>query len=526
VAETTQRRAPRTRKPLGFFILPAVIVLVAVGASVPLRAMGDSQRFRLAQVRVAASSTDVVVQTVIEGAAREGTPYKVWFTLTPEGGTDAVYRSKRVDGVITNSAPVPISIREPVAVNPGRYRVDVWLHQRTRSVFVHADVRHATVDLRQSDATAIRPEPVGATQVLPTVRTDAGFPARMQGTVVVTTRATTDLPVSLDIGLERVSDEPTDLTSVWWVTSLPLLFSGPSTVSTTVDEFAAVPPGRYRPVFQARSKRAVLDQVSLPETIVVPMPSATVHRETMPVEDLMVLSVDTPTDLVDGEQHGLSAVLMNLADQPRTAQISAAIAPVGSIKPWARTKATCNAPELTLAPHQVQRVSLACVSGSPPGKAEVSFWVHRVKGTKQVHSDGVLAATSVDITANDTVRHRLTRPTGHALLTVVAGPEKTRKGETLEAQAAVTNLTDAPLTIDIWWLLSRAASGKPADEGDHRTVTLAPHEIRGLTLRGKVLARPGTYQLSVAVHTRVHDDDPWAHGDQGWATNTIEVEAP
>ena len=97
-------------------------VLSAIGA------MGDSQRFRLARVHVASSSTDLVVQTTIEGAAREGTPYRVWFTLTPEGGTDAVYRSKRVEGVITDSAPVPISIREPVAVSPGRYRVDVWLH--------------------------------------------------------------------------------------------------------------------------------------------------------------------------------------------------------------------------------------------------------------------------------------------------------------------------------------------------------------------------------------------------------------
>ena len=249
-------------------------------------------------------------------------------------------------------------------------------------------------------------------------------------------------------------------------------------------------------------------------------------RETMPVKDLMVLSVDTPTDLVDGEQHGLSAVLMNLADKPRTAQISAAIAPLGAIKPWARTKATCNAPELTMAPHQVQRVSLACVSGSPPGKAEVSFWVHQLEGTKQVHSDGVLASTTVAITANDTVRHLLARPTGHALLTVVAGPRKVARGAGLDAQAAITNLTDGPITIDIWWLLSKAAPGTPTDEGDHQTLTLAPHEVRGLTLRGKVNARPGTYQLSVAAHTRVHDKDPWVHGDQGWATEPIEVEAP
>ena len=500
-------------------------MLIAVGASVPLRAMGDSQRFRLARVQVAASSTDLVVQTVIEGAAREGTPYRVWFTLTPLAGTDAVYRSKRVEGVITNSAPVPVTIREPVSVTPGRYQVDVWLHQRTRSVFVHADVRHATVDLRQTAAATIRPEPVGTTEIIPTVQVTAGFPTRLQGNVSVTTRATADLPVSLDVGLERVSDEPTDLSSVWWVTSLPLLFSGPNTVSARVDEYSAVPAGRYRPVFQARSKRAVLDQVGLPAEITVPQPSTTVHREAMPVEDLMVLSVDTPTDLVDGEQHGLSAVLMNLADQPRTAQISAAIAPIGSIKPWAKTKATCTAPELVLAAHQVQRVSLACVSGSPPGKAEVSFWVHRVKGKKQVHSDGVLAATPVSITPNSTVRHLLSRATGHALLTVVAGPKTVAKGQSLDAQAAVTNLTDQPLTIDIWWLLSVDAGGKPQDEGDHHTVTLAPNEIRGLTLRGKVLARPGSYQLSVAVHTRVHDDDPWGHGDQGWATRPIKVEA-
>jgi len=475
---------------------------------------------------VAASSTELVVQTVIEGAAREGTPYKVWFTLTPLAGTDEVYRSKRVEGVITDSAPVPVSIREPVSVSPGRYRVDVWLHQRTRSVFVHADVRHAAVDLRATSAATIRPEPVGATEIIPTVLASPGFPARLQGNVAVTTRATTDLPARLDIGLERVSDEPTDLSSVWWVTSLPLLFNGPSTVTAGVDEYAAVPAGRYRPVFQVRSRHGVLDQVGLPTELTVPEPSTSVHREAMPVEDLMVLSVDTPTDLVDGEQHGLSAVLMNLADQPRTAQISAAIAPVGSIKPWARTKATCTAPELVLAPHQVQRVSLACVSGSPPGQAEVSFWVHRVKGNKQVHSDGVLAATPVSITPNDTVRHLLSQATGHALLTVVDGPERVATGQTLEARATVTNLTDQPLTIDTWWLLGADARGKPKDEGDHRTITLAPNEIRDLTIDGKVLARPGTYQLSVAVHTRVHDDDPWGHGDQGWATHAIKVEAP
>lgn len=512
----------RPRRSALFVAVPTVLVVAAIGVGFPLRSIASAEHFRLTALSARASGPTIDVRGRAEGPIGASTPFQAWFTLTLPGSDTQVYRSEAVTG-IAREAGTPLHLREDPAVLPGRYDLHLWLHIRKRTGFVHADVRSATVDLSGARPEGVRAQPAGPTTVTGTVDVRDGFPTQVLGAAVVTTRATTARSVQVDVGLQPVVAAGRPPAPVQWLQTESVELTGPGRFPVLIDAAAVLPAGSYRTAFQVRRPGRVDDLVVLPAVVELDGPPAALRRSTPPAGDLVIASVDAPARLTDGQQETVSADVVNLSTEPRTAQVSTSIAPIGEREPWTDKRAACTSPEVLLGGREQRRVELSCIAASPPGTAEVSVWVHQVAGGRSTHSDGVRVARRTRITASGNVRHRLARSPGAPLLSVVGGPRRAIDGEPLDGQAVVTNLSERVLEADVWWVLSDGPGARPADEGRHRRIQLQPGEVRGLTVTGDLDVRPGRYDLSIVVHTREPGQRRWVHGDQAWAGSPVTV---
>ena len=134
----------------------ALLFVAAAGAAVaagPLtRGVLPTDHLRLSRPTVTVDGHHVRLSTTVRGGARAGTRLRLWWVVVPVD----VQRSPSLDqsrwtSPVTSAAFDPegpaIVLGGSPSVPSGRYSVDLWLHAKRRTTFVHHHRQRLTVEL-------------------------------------------------------------------------------------------------------------------------------------------------------------------------------------------------------------------------------------------------------------------------------------------------------------------------------------------------------------------------------------------
>ena len=263
-----------------WLLVAAALVAVAAGAVVGDRLPPPDITLADARVRQHGDRLDLTAR--LGGHAKDGTRFQLWFTLQAEDANDVTWRSNTTTGSYLRDADQQVSAQEQVQVPPGRYRVEVWLHQKRRSEFIHAAHQVTSVTIGGEPVPEIRPGPEGdiTARLTDLVMSDE-TPTWLVGPVRVRNRGSQSLGLDLSIGLLRDPDDGRNLLGgdVLWIRTIPVAVAGDSTTDVPIDLVPAPPPGSYRPVVVVRRQGQVVDRVATGAATEITSSTRAEHRD-------------------------------------------------------------------------------------------------------------------------------------------------------------------------------------------------------------------------------------------------------
>ncbi|MBX3284839.1 MAG: hypothetical protein R2746_00725 [Acidimicrobiales bacterium] len=267
------------------------------------------------------------LRTVLGGRAKDGTRFQLWFTLQAADANDVTWRSDTVTGSFERDAHQVVEAQEQVQVPPGEYRVDVWLHQKRRSAFIHADHVVSSITIGGPPVAEVRPGPIGPiTADLSDLVMSDQTPVWLVGSVRVRNRGPASVGLDLSIGL---LEDPTDGRNllggdVLWIRTIPVAVAGDSATDAPIDLVPAPPAGSYRPVVVIRRQGQVVDRVATGTATEVAAPTLAEHRGATTGDGtgpVTVTEVRAPGDVGTGGPLTVTAVVANTSPQPQDVRV-------------------------------------------------------------------------------------------------------------------------------------------------------------------------------------------------------------
>lgn len=308
-----------------------LLVACAVVAGAGGLALGDRlppPDIALESARVQQRGEVLDLRTVLGGRAKDGTRFQLWFTLQAADANDVTWRSNTVTGSFERDADQVVEAQEQVQVPPGEYRVDVWLHQKRRSAFIHADHIVSSITIGGPPVAEVRPGPVGPiTADLGDLVMSDQTPTWLVGPLRVRNRGPESVGLDLSIGL---LEDPTDGRNllggdVLWIRTLPVAVAADSTTEVPIDLVPAPPAGTYRPVVVIRRQGQVVDRVATGTATEVAEPVLAEHRGQATGDGTGPLTVTeirpTADDAEAGDPLDVQVVVANTSTEPQDVRV-------------------------------------------------------------------------------------------------------------------------------------------------------------------------------------------------------------
>lgn len=506
--------------------------MIAVAAIVPLRCLADaSTALEIGETTARAEDDQLHVTTEVVSPDGQSQRFRLWYTLTVDGEDRPTFQSATTLGTVEGDDPTTVELADPINVAPGNYQLDVWVHERSRNDFNHAASRRVFVDLDDARPSILRssaPTQVAVEQASLTL--EAANPVPTTGRVLV--QNLTDEPRTVDVAI-GLSDAEAELVfgedppPTTWTETRQLVVEPLSSGEVLVDELVPVVPGRYRARVELREGDELYDDVIVPDTVDVSEASPAIARAELPTRSLMITDAAVPAEWIDTQRQDIAVTVLNRSTEPQVARVFLSLAPARVEEPWGVSRAHCAPVDAEIPPREAVTVSVSCAVASPVEDLIVSIWVHEVTADGSEHSDGVTAAAPTTVVPEPSIQHRADRAVGRALIATTSGPEEVAAGGELTVTVTIENLTSEPVEAEVWWILydlTAEPDDEPSGEGERLPVSLDPGERAEVVVSGEAPTEPGTYQLSVAIHTR-DDAGDLVHGDQAWAVVPVRVVA-
>lgn len=496
------------------------LAVVAFGIALPqLRSTDDAMSIE--NVELSGPPANITLRTVITSKTGDQRVARVWYTLTALGGKASSYTSTVNEVAIAKGAQETISFDEPSSVAAGVYRLDVWLHQRKRGEFVHADRYQKQITM--SGAKFVRREPAQAVTIsaLEVSSTD-DYPAQLRGSFSVDNQGPA-LKVTPSVGLSPVAG---GATVGWTALEAVELPSGPSTVE--IDGWAVGPVGEYNPRLSLKGADGVVDDVTLPsETVHVAASPFGSERLRPPVGPIVIESVSAPTSAIDGSVVEVQATLHNVSSKPRVGSVTAYLADKATKKPWLSASSACETTSVALEPEETREATIACVVSGQAAKLVASVWAKTSEGDGPLrHNDGLESKVATQLRASSKIDRRLDISPGPVIVTDVAAPAQQIIGKSSEVAVSVENATAVEQVVEVFWLLGRVGDKEPWKDALAAAkpvrITLAPHEQRSVPVKGTVKGPRGQVALIAGIHT-VRSDGSVVHSDVGWLPGDVRL---
>ncbi len=355
--------------------LLAVVGGVAIGDHLP------PPDITIDDVRVQQRGDRLDLTTHLGGRAKDGTRFQLWFTLQDEDANDVTWRSDTTTGSFRRDAHQRATVQEQVQVPPGRYQVEVWLHQKRRREFSHADHRTTSITIGGTPVPEIRPGPEGPiTADLSALVMSAETPTWLAGTIRISNRTAGSVGLGVSIGLLEAPVDGRNLlgSDVRWLRTIPVAVAADSATDVPVDLVSAPPPGSYRPMVIVRRQGQVVDRVSTGAAVAVVASSRAEHREATgdgrgPVT---ITDIRPPPDATAGRALAVDVVLANTAPDPQRV-----------IAWWFLDRLRAGPGEhlaegasqtLVLQPGERRALVLTGTAAGPPGRHDLSVAVHAI----------------------------------------------------------------------------------------------------------------------------------------------------
>lgn len=307
--------------------LLAAAALVAVAGGVALGDRLPPPDIALTDARLQQQGDRLDLVTHLGGRAKEGTRFLLWFTLQAEDANDVTWRSNTTTGSFQRDANQRVTAQEQVQVPPGRYRVEVWLHQKRRSRFIHADHQVTSITIGGAPVPEIRPGPEGRiTARLGELVMTEQAPVWLVGPVRVHNRSAESVGLDLSIGLLEDPDDGRNLLGgdVRWIRTIPVAVAADSTTEVPIDLIPAPPPGSYRPVVVIRRQGQVVDRVATGTATEVAAPALAEHRSARTGDGtgpVTITEIRPAADVVTGGPLPVTAVVANTASEPQDVKV-------------------------------------------------------------------------------------------------------------------------------------------------------------------------------------------------------------
>ena len=317
---------------------------------------------------------------VLGGRAKDGTRFQLWFTLQAAGASDVTWRSNTTTGSFQRDAHQRVTVQEQVQVPPGRYRVEVWLHQKVRTDFIHADHLTTSVAIGGEPVAEVRPGPVGPiTADLSRLVMSAETPVWLVGPITVRNRGSESVGLDLSIGL---LEDPTDGRNllggdVLWIRTIPVAVAAESATEVPIDLVPAPPAGSYRPVVVVRRQGQVVDRVATGTATQVAAATLAEHRGRKTGDGsgpLTIIEIRPPATADTGAPLAVQAVVANTSPEPQDVRVWWILDRLDA-KPG-KPLAEGVAQTAVLAPGERRTFVLGGTAAGPAGRRDLSVVVH------------------------------------------------------------------------------------------------------------------------------------------------------
>jgi hypothetical protein len=362
--------------------LLAAAALVSVTGGLALGDRLPPPDIALSDARLEQQGDRLDLVTHLGGRAKDGTRFQLWFTLKAEDANDVTWRSNTTTGSYQRDVNQRVTAQEQVQVPPGRYRVDVWIHQKRRDRFIHADHVVRSITIGGEPVAELRPGPEGqvTARLGELVMTDQ-TPVWLVGPVRVSNRSTQSVGLDLSIGLLEDPDDGRNLLGgdVLWIRTIPVAVAGNSTTDVPIDLVPAPPPGSYRPVVVVRRQGQVVDRVATGTATEVTASTLAEHRGrktgdgTGPVT-ITEIRPAPDADAGAGDPLLVNVVVVNTSPEPQDVKVWWILDQLDAegTKPLAE-----GVPQTTvLGPGERRSFALDGTAAGPAGRQDLSVVVH------------------------------------------------------------------------------------------------------------------------------------------------------
>jgi hypothetical protein len=271
-----------------------------------------------------------------------------------------------------------------------------------------------------------------------------------------------------------------------------------------VDDFALVPPGRYR-IRVTLSIGEVSDVVLVRQPVEAGPYDPTTRRTESPTGPVMVTKIDASGQWESGRVVSTTVTLFNSATVPIAVKCWWLLGAPTDTRPWDAPATGSATSALLLAAHETRAVPLSGYVTAPAGEYGLSVWVHASgdDGTF-TQSDGVGRTGEVRVVGTDPSIARASASVPDISIERLEAPRTWAAGTSPHVRAALRNRTGSPHRLRVWWLVAAPGSSSPWDvavvTAKSLDVTLRAGAIITVDLPGDVAVRAGTYDLTVVVH--------------------------
>lgn len=360
-------------------LVAATLVAVVGGVAIGDRLPPPDITIDDARIQQRGDRLDLI--THLGGRAKDGTRFQLWFTLQAEAANDVTWRSDTVTGSFRRDAHERATVQEQVQVPPGRYRVEVWLHQKRRREFSHADHRTTSITIGGTPVPEIRPGPKGPiTAGLSALVMSAETPTWLAGTIRMSNRTDRSVALDVSIGLLEAPVDGRNLLGgdVRWLRTIPVAVAADGATDVPVDLVPAPPPGSYRPIVVVRRQDQVVDRVSTGAAVAVVASSRAEHREATgdgrgPVT---ITDIRPSADATAGGALAVDVVLANTAPDPQRVIAWWFLDRLRAAPGEHLAQGTSQT--LVLRPGERRALVLTGTAAGPPGRHDLSVAVHAI----------------------------------------------------------------------------------------------------------------------------------------------------
>jgi hypothetical protein len=394
----------RLQRASWIVLAPCIVVSALAWAAVAAEHRDEvGSAIRLSVPRAEFANGRVSVDLVARNRSSAGRQARVWYTLVDPVDERVAYRSAPADFLLGAEARHRVKFDEAIAVLPGRYEIQGWLHGRARDHFVPMAAGTSTlVRVPAPRQSMFRTMPARSARITD-VRVSPSSGANPIGVVSKITAknlipSTRDLLVEVALVPEPIGSR-TDWTALGarWLPTASMRVDPLGTSTVALAQELAISPGHYALRVRLLAGQRVVDDVLIRPDLLAGSFDQTVERTNLPAGSVMIEAVDAPQAWNADQSVDVGVRLRNLSDVSHAARAFVVVAATSASKPWRSPESRCMPVDVELGPNETKDAVVSCTRArDATGSLQLTAWAHiRGPGGKFVHSDGVVMRNAV-----------------------------------------------------------------------------------------------------------------------------------